>query len=617
MFVDGGVGRRAVAARRSTADSPATGEAIGEVPQGDREDAQRAIAAANAPPTAWARTTAFERAAAMHRVADEIEQRRDDARAHADARPGQAAARSRTTRSRSSSPYWRNAAEDGKRLEGRLAELVLAGQARAARAPAARRDRRDHAVELAVHDAGRADRARARLRQHRRLDARVDARRSPRSRSPSASPRPTCRPASSTSSPGPGSVVGDEIARNPGTHGVGFIGSTETGRKVAEAAAGKAAGARARRQRARRRAWTTPTSTLAAEATVTACFLCAGQSCTAGERLLVHRAVREEFVARLARARRRAGRARRSVRRRRRRSGPLNNAGVAEKMDEHVADALERGATRRRAAARAPAASRPTSTGRRRCSTASRPTRSSRRRRRSARSRRSSRSTRSTRRSSSRTRRRTACSRRSSRATCAQGLRYADAVRTGWVNINESSNYWESAPAVRRPLRHARAASAGSAAAAPMESFTELQTVVDRVTLRLRDRRRRLGGLRARDRLSADPSTRVLVLEAGRPDSWWDLYIHMPAALAFPIGNRFYDWKYESEPEPFMNGRRDLPRARQGARRVELDQRDDLPARQPARLRALGADAGSTSWDYAHCLPYFKRMETCLAGADE
>ena len=58
------------------------------------------------------------------------------------------------------------------------------------------------------------------------------------------------------------------------------------------------------------------------------------------------------------------------------------------------------------------------------------------------------------------------------------------------------------------------------------------------------------------NRLSADPSTQVLVLEAGRPDSWWDLYIHMPAALAFPIGNRFYDWKYESEPEPFMHDRR-------------------------------------------------------------
>src|ERR1700684_4295216 len=58
------------------------------------------------------------------------------------------------------------------------------------------------------------------------------------------------------------------------------------------------------------------------------------------------------------------------------------------------------------------------------------------------------------------------------------------------------------------------------------------------------------------NRLSADPSTKVLVLEAGRSDSLWDVYIHMPAALSFPIGNRFYDWKYESEPEPYMNGRR-------------------------------------------------------------
>ena len=56
------------------------------------------------------------------------------------------------------------------------------------------------------------------------------------------------------------------------------------------------------------------------------------------------------------------------------------------------------------------------------------------------------------------------------------------------------------------------------------------------------------------NRLSADPATSVLVLEAGRPDSLWDVYVHMPAALSFPIGSRFYDWGYESEPEPFMNG---------------------------------------------------------------
>ena len=46
------------------------------------------------------------------------------------------------------------------------------------------------------------------------------------------------------------------------------------------------------------------------------------------------------------------------------------------------------------------------------------------------------------------------------------------------------------------------------------------------------------------------------MLEAGRSDYRWDVFIHMPAALAFPIGSRFYDWKYESEPEPHMGGRR-------------------------------------------------------------
>jgi choline dehydrogenase len=45
------------------------------------------------------------------------------------------------------------------------------------------------------------------------------------------------------------------------------------------------------------------------------------------------------------------------------------------------------------------------------------------------------------------------------------------------------------------------------------------------------------------NRLSEDPANRVLVLEAGRNDSIWDVFIHMPAALAFPIGSRFYDWK--------------------------------------------------------------------------
>ena len=58
------------------------------------------------------------------------------------------------------------------------------------------------------------------------------------------------------------------------------------------------------------------------------------------------------------------------------------------------------------------------------------------------------------------------------------------------------------------------------------------------------------------NRLSSSRSNKVLVLEAGRPDSWWDIFIHMPAGLSTPIGNKYYDWKYSREPEPFMNNRR-------------------------------------------------------------
>jgi choline dehydrogenase len=119
------------------------------------------------------------------------------------------------------------------------------------------------------------------------------------------------------------------------------------------------------------------------------------------------------------------------------------------------------------------------------------------------------------------------------------------------------------------------------------------------------------------NRLSADPSTRVLVLEAGRPDYAWDLYIHMPAALSFPIGNRFYDWKYESEPEPFMHGRR-IYHARGkvlgGSSSINgmIFQRGN-----PLDYERWAADPGLERWDYAHCLPYFKRMENCLAGGGE
>ncbi len=119
------------------------------------------------------------------------------------------------------------------------------------------------------------------------------------------------------------------------------------------------------------------------------------------------------------------------------------------------------------------------------------------------------------------------------------------------------------------------------------------------------------------NRLSADPGNRVLVLEAGRPDYRWDVFIHMPAALTFPIGSRFYDWKYESEPEPYMNDRR-IYHARGkllgGSSSINgmIFQRGN-----PLDYERWAADPGLGDWDYAHCLPYFKKMETCLAGGDE
>ena len=115
------------------------------------------------------------------------------------------------------------------------------------------------------------------------------------------------------------------------------------------------------------------------------------------------------------------------------------------------------------------------------------------------------------------------------------------------------------------------------------------------------------------NRLSADPSTTVLVLEAGRTDWWWDVFIHMPAALAFPIGNKRYDWMYESEPEPHMHGRRIYH-----ARGKVLGGSSSINGMIFQRGNPLDYERWDLEgWDYAHCLPYFKRMEACLAGADE
>jgi acyl-CoA reductase-like NAD-dependent aldehyde dehydrogenase len=141
---------------------------------------------------------------------------------------------------------------------------------------------------------------------------------------------------------GPGAEVGDEIAGSPGTHAVGFIGSIETGHRVAERAAGKA--------QLLEMGGNGPVVVLedanldaAVEATLTASFLCAGQSCTAGELFLVHEAVHDEFLERLT------ARVAADIRlgdpfAEETTMGPLNNEPTAAKMDRHFEDAVGQGA---------------------------------------------------------------------------------------------------------------------------------------------------------------------------------------------------------------------------------------------------------------------------------
>ncbi|MBV9523634.1 MAG: choline dehydrogenase [Alphaproteobacteria bacterium] len=115
------------------------------------------------------------------------------------------------------------------------------------------------------------------------------------------------------------------------------------------------------------------------------------------------------------------------------------------------------------------------------------------------------------------------------------------------------------------------------------------------------------------NRLTADPGVRVLLLEAGPRDRTWK--IHMPAALTYNLRDDKYNWSYETEPQPHMDGRRLYwPRGR------VLGGSSSLNAMVYVRGHALDYDRwagnGLTEWSYAHVLPYFKRAETCARGGD-
>lgn len=119
------------------------------------------------------------------------------------------------------------------------------------------------------------------------------------------------------------------------------------------------------------------------------------------------------------------------------------------------------------------------------------------------------------------------------------------------------------------------------------------------------------------NRLSADPSNNVLVLEAGRPDYLIDFRIHMPAALSFLLTGTFYNWAYQSDEEPNMKNRRIAqPRGKLLGGSSSIN--GMIWIRGNAKdYEKWSKEKGLEDWDYAHCLPYFKRLENRLIGPNK
>jgi choline dehydrogenase len=109
------------------------------------------------------------------------------------------------------------------------------------------------------------------------------------------------------------------------------------------------------------------------------------------------------------------------------------------------------------------------------------------------------------------------------------------------------------------------------------------------------------------NRLSADPARRVLLVEAGGSDNY--LWIHVPVGYLYCIGNPRTDWLYRTEPDPGLNGRSlRYPRGKVLGGCSSIN--GMIYMRGQTRDYAQWAEAcADPGWDWAHCLPYFKRHE--------
>ncbi|HCE5871332.1 TPA: choline dehydrogenase [Pseudomonas aeruginosa] len=118
-------------------------------------------------------------------------------------------------------------------------------------------------------------------------------------------------------------------------------------------------------------------------------------------------------------------------------------------------------------------------------------------------------------------------------------------------------------------------------------------------------------------RLTEDADVSVLLLEAGGPDYRFDFRTQVPAALAFPLQGRRYNWAYETDPEPYMNNRR-----MECGRGKGLGGSSLINGMCYIRGNALDFDGwakepGLEDWSYLDCLPYFRKAETRDIGPND
>ncbi len=328
---------------RVDAMSPSTGERLGAVTQGTVDDVERAVVAAAGAAKTLATMSGAERAEVLLRVADAILAHREELGLLVAREQGKPLASEALPEVDEAAECFRVWAEEGRRLEGEL----LPSAERGKRIFVVRRPRGVYAVvtpwnwpltmpaELLAPALAAGNAVVWVAAPSTSLCAAALA----RCIDEGLRPAGLCGAVNLVT--GAGAVVGDAAVAHPGTHGVAFIGSTVTGRKIAARAAGKplllelggngpiivCADADLER---------------AAKACAVGAFLCAGQSCSAAERILVDARVHDRFVEALvaeARARVLGDPLDPSTT-----LGPLNNAAVADKTARHVDDARARGA---------------------------------------------------------------------------------------------------------------------------------------------------------------------------------------------------------------------------------------------------------------------------------